>query len=244
MSLFAITPTRDLNLLYIILDSLFIILLLILLILKKKYITTLWSIFGGILYFIVDFGGFYLLAHSRKIFIHDQLANGLNTALVLLWMSLSYGITNFAFIWLCIQKDKDLKMFLLLIIGWWLIAPTLATLGGEATIKTIRSTGEYHGLMALILLIGYLILIIYNLFHNNQIPIFKLILIGFMVQFSWEFALLINQIRPFNKDSIFTLMIDSLIETNLGMPIIYPIYLLISKKYNDDFTKKTAYENN
>ena len=70
----AITPTRNLNLLYIILDSAFILIFLGLLIWKKRYSTALFALFGGVIYTIVDYGGFYLLSHTRTVYINGQLA--------------------------------------------------------------------------------------------------------------------------------------------------------------------------
>ena len=158
-----INPTRNFNLLYIILDSIFIAVLLTLFILKKRYLTLIFALIGGVLYFIVDYGYFYLISESRVISIDGNIVGNLETALVLLWMSLSYGITNFAFIWLCLSKDKYLKYWLILIVGWWLVAPSIASLGGESTIQTFRTTGKYHGFMAVALVVGYLGLIIYTL---------------------------------------------------------------------------------
>ena len=72
-----------------------------------------------------------------------------------------------------------------------------------------------------------------------KINLLWLNLIGISVQFSWEFALLINGIRPLNQSSIITLIINSLLETNLGMPIIYGIFLMLEKyKLNHDLLKK------
>lgn len=232
-----ITPTRTFNLLYIILDSIFLFVLLILLIIKKRYTTVLFAIFGGVLYFIVDYCGFYLMSHTREIYINGVLQGNLNTGLVLLWMSLSYGITNFAFIWLCLKKDKYLKYWLLLIIGWWLVCPAISLLGGEYNIKTYRTTNAYHGYMAICLVIGYLGLIIYDLFSKKKFNnILKLNIIGISVQFSWEFALLINGIRPLNENSFQTIIVNSLIETNLGMPYIFLIYLVVTRFINEDLT--------
>lgn len=232
----SITPTRSFNLLYIILDSLFILVLLFIFIYKKKKDTLYFSLFGGILYFIVDFGYFYYLSKTRTVYISGNICNAFKTGLVLLWMSLSYGITNFAFIWLCLKRDKDLKEILIMIIGWWLVVPSIATLGGKANIMTYRTTSEYHSFMAIILVIGYSILLIYNLFNakGNKIDILRLNLIGISVQFCWEFALLVNGIRPMNSSSITTLIINSLIETNLGMPIIYGIMMFFKKHQKID----------
>lgn len=234
-----ITPTRNFNLLYIILDTLFIIILLGLLICKKRNLTVLFALFGGILYTLVDFGGFYLLSHSRIVFINGIQQDALNTFLVLFWMSMSYGITNFIFIWVLISKDKLAKYWLFLIIMWWLICPSIASMGGENNITTFRTTTSYHGIMGIILVISYLALIIYTLISGKEIVnILYLCLIGISVQFSWEFSLLINGIRPLNENSLQTLIINSCLETNLGMPAIYLIYHLINKKYNEDGSKK------
>lgn len=234
-----ITPTRNFNLLYIILDTLFIIILLSLLIYKKRNLTVLFALFGGILYTLVDFGGFYLLSHSRIVFINGIQQDALNTFLVLFWMSMSYGITNFIFIWVLISKDKLAKYWLFLIIMWWLICPSIASMGGENNITTFRTTTSYHGIVGIILVISYLALIIYTLISGKEIAnILYLCLIGISVQFSWEFSLLINGIRPLNENSLQTLIINSCLETNLGMPAIYLIYHLINKKYNEDGSKK------
>ncbi|CCZ85244.1 MAG TPA: hypothetical protein IAD04_00410 [Candidatus Caccosoma faecigallinarum] len=236
--LFDITPTRNFNLLYIILDSIFILFLLIMLVVKKRYFTTLFALFGGVLYFIVDFGYFYLLSHSRQIMIDDVIQNDLVTGLILFWMSMSYGITNFAFIWLCLRKDKHLKNWLMLIIGWWLMVPLIASLGGPNNIQTFRTTNQYHSYMAILLVIGYGGLLIYNLLtKKKQIQLLWLNLIGISVQFSWEFALLIHGIRPMNGNSISTIIVNSLLETNLGMPYIFLIFLCINRYISEDLKK-------
>ena len=236
--LFDITPTRNFNLLYIILDSIFILFLLIMLVVKKRYFTTLFALFGGVLYFIVDFGYFYLLSHSRQIMIDDVIQNDLVTGLILFWMSMSYGITNFAFIWLCLRKDKHLKNWLMLIIGWWLMVPLIASLGGPNNIQTFRTTNQYHSYMAILLVIGYGGLLIYNLLtKKKQIQLLWLNLIGISVQFSWEFALLIHGIRPMNGNSISTIIVNSLLETNLGMPYIFLFFLCINRYISEDLKK-------
>ena len=235
---FEITPTRNFNLLYIILDSIFILILLIMLLVKKRYLTTLFALFGGVLYFIVDFGYFYLLSHSRQIMIDDVIQNDLVTGLILFWMSMSYGITNFAFIWLCLRKDKHLKNWLMLIIGWWLMVPLIASLGGPNNIQTFRTTNQYHSYMAILLVIGYGGLLIYNLLtKKKQIQLLWLNLIGISVQFSWEFALLIHGIRPMNGNSISTIIVNSLLETNLGMPYIFLIFLCMNRYISEDLKK-------
>ena len=239
-----IVPTRNLNLLYIILDSIFLIVFLSLLIWKKRYETILFAVFGGILYTIVDFGGFYLMSHTRTVYINGEVANALDTFLVLFWMSMSYGITNFAFIWTSLSKDKYTKYWIFLICMWWMIAPSIADMGGEATIQTTRTTGAYHGWMGIVLVISYLILIVIQLNKENSfVNILYLCFIGFSVQFGWEFALLVNGIRPMNEASIKTLLVNSCLETNLGMPAIYLIFWFVRSKFNEDLTKANKINN-
>lgn len=57
----------------------------------------------------------------------------------------------------------------LLILSWWFCCPLLAGTfaPSENPIVIQRTTGAYHGWMALILFIGYLALIIYNLWQKE-----------------------------------------------------------------------------
>lgn len=235
----AIVPTRNLNLLYIVLDCIFLAVLCGLFIWKKRYSTLLFALFGGILYTVVDYGGFYLLSHTRTVFIDGVLADMGGTFWVLLWMSMSYGFTNFAFIWVLVSRDKAAVYWIFLIVMWWMIAPSIAEMGGEATITTSRTTGAYHGWMGVALVVSYLVLTVLLLRHEERpfVSILRLCLIGFFVQFGWEFSLLINGIRPMNEASIRTLLVNSCLETNLGMPAIYLIWWLWHKRFNEDLSR-------
>ncbi len=233
-----ITPTRNLNLLYIILDCIFLVILLALLIWQKRYQTLIFALFGGILYTIVDYGGFYLLSGTRTVFLYGEVASSLNTFWVLLWMSMSYGITNFVFIWTCLNKDKLAKYWIFLIVVWWLICPSISELGGEAFITTQRTTGAYHGWMGVVMIVSYLVLAGLLIWKKKPfISILYLFAIGFFVQFGWEFSLLINGIRPMNAMSLETLIVNSCLETNLGMPAAYLIWWFVRRYRNEDMTK-------
>jgi hypothetical protein len=158
------------------------------------------------------------------------VVTGANPALFLLWLSMSYGFTNFLWIWLFLDRDKNLvEWSLLIVIGWFSIALISQSFGSDfAQITISRGTSSYHGAMAVILLIGYLFVIIRNLnsTENNKINIPRLLFIGIIVQFSWEAVLLISGIRPFG---IKPLLINSLLETNLGIPYLYFIHKALRK---------------
>ena len=158
-----IIARRQFDPLYIWLDIAFLVLFAALLIWKKKYMTVLVGIAFGFIYFAVDYGLFHLVFHARSI-------TGGSLFWVLLWMSMSYGFTNFVWIWLWISKDKHLLEWSLLILFWWLCCPMLAaTFGsGENLITIQRTTGGYHGWMALILFVGYALAIAWNLFQKDK----------------------------------------------------------------------------
>lgn len=222
--------------LYIWLDIAFLMVYLLLLIWKKKYMTILVGFFMGIVYMLVDYGVFHLLLHSRSI------SQGHSLFWVLLWMSMSYGFTNFTWIWLWLSKDKHLFEWSLLILGWWFCCPLITqTFAGDgAPIVIQRTTGSYHGYMALILFIGYLGVIIYNLFQKDKdktINILWLLAIGILVQFGWEAGLLLGGIRSAGFDTIgaklLTLIVNSLLETNLGMPYVFCIFIAYSSRFTE-----------
>jgi hypothetical protein len=87
--------------------------------------------------------------------------------------------------------------------------------------------------MALILALGYLLLIWRSLRApaGGQVSLLRLAAIGIGVQFSWEFVLLISGIRP---AGFFPLVVNSLIETNLGMPYLYLIHGAVTRRWRED----------
>ena len=108
-----VIASRSMNYLYIYLDIAFLCLLAGLLIWQKKYQALLVGLFGGLLYFAVDYGIFYAWLGTRRV-------EGADTALFLLWLSMSYGFTNFVWIWLWLDRDSRLLEWSLLIpLAWF-----------------------------------------------------------------------------------------------------------------------------
>lgn len=227
---------------YMWLDIAFLVVFAGLLLYKKKYTTVIVGFLAGILYQVVDYGIFHLATHSRSI------SEGHSLFWVLLWMSMSYGFTNFAWIWLWISKDKNLFEWTILILGWWLCCPLLTqTFGPHDDYITIqRTTGAYHGWMALILFVGYLGLIIWNVTRkkkSERVNIPWLLAIGILVQFGWEIGLYLGGIRSAElssiEEKIAPMIINSLLETNLGMPYIFVIFIAVSRRYKEKFGKRS-----
>ncbi len=228
--------------LYIWLDIAFLIVFAGILFYRKKYATLIVGFLAGILYQIVDYGIFHLLTHSRSI------SEGHSLFWVLMWMSMSYGFTNFTWIWLWISKDKNLFEYTSLILGWWLCCPLIVkTFGtGENIITIQRTTGAYHGYMAIILFVGYLGIILWNVSRKRKeekINMPWLLAIGILVQFGWEVGLFLGGIRSAAlisfAEKIAPMVINSLLETNLGMPYIFLIFIAVSMKYKENLKKRS-----
>lgn len=214
-----IIPNRVFNSLYIALDSFFLLGLAVYFITSKRFIPLLVGFLGGLLYFIVDYGGFYLLLGTR-------IVNGADPFYFLLWLSMSYGFTNMAWMWLWFaEKENRFEWSTLIITAWFSIAIMTTGLGTTwAEISIQRGTGGYHWIMAIFLLGGYGYLFIKNLSAKNskeRIDIKSILVIGLLVQFAWEAVLYVTGIR---QAGLQTLVINSLLETNLGAPYMYLIY--------------------
>ena len=154
---------------------------------------------------------------------------------------MSYGFTNFVWIWLWLDRDKRALEWSILIIASWFTCSLLSQNfgGGFAPISISRGTGAYHGIMALILFVGYAILCIHNIKtkdESQKINIVWILAIGILVQFAWEFVLLVTGIR---NPSFMTIVVNSLLETNLGLPYMYFIHRAVNKRYHEDLTKRT-----
>ncbi len=229
-----VIPARVFNLLYVYIDIVWLVFLLIILIWKKKYIAAIAGAAGAILYFLVDYGIFHLALGTRTV-------DGANTAALLLWLSISYGFTNFAWIWLWLDRDRHAFEWSVLIISAWMATALLSqNFGTDFQVISIqRGTSSYHGVMALLLFAGYAILILSNL-KNRAVPekkinILWILIIGILVQFSWEAVLLITGIRD---TGIMPLIVNSMLETNMGLPFLFLIHRAVMSRYNEDFTGK------
>ncbi len=224
---------------YIALDTVFLLVLAGLLLWKKRRMAALLGGIMGVVYFIVDYGVFHLICHSRSI-------EGGSLFGTLLWMSMSYGFTNFAWIWLALDKDEYLIEWSLLILCWWFCCPMLAQLigFGQMPIVIQRTTGAYHGWMAAILFVGYLLAVVRNLGESDRkcrIDLLRLLAIGIAAQFAWEAALLLGGIRSAGLDfaeKLRPLIVNSLLETNLGMPYVYLIFVALTRRFTPALARR------
>ena len=99
---------------------------------------------------------------------------------------------------------------------------------GFPVIRIQRGTGAYHGVMALLLAAGYITLIVRNLaVPGPRVDLLRLLAIGVGIQAAWELVLLLSGIRP---PSLVPFVVNSLLETNLGMPYLFLIHEALGRR--------------
>ena len=68
-----------------------------------------------------------------------------------------------------------------------------------------------------------------------------LFVIGVAVQFGWEFSLLLGGVRSGGMEfgeQMRVLAVNSLMETNLGLPAMYCIYLLVTSRVDETLARR------
>ena len=187
-----ITAARSLPTLFIYLDCAWLALFGVILLWRKKYTAFVVGLLGGALYFLVDYGIFYLALRTRVV-------TGASPFWLLLWLSVSYGFTNMAWAWLLLDRDGHGVEWSVLVVGAWLAVGLMAASYGSRfpIVRIQRGTSSYHGAMALLLAVGYALLIVRNLAGRGpRINLLRLLAIGVGIQFGWELVLLLAGIRP------------------------------------------------
>ena len=79
--------------------------------------------------------------------------------------------------------------------------------------------------------------------RGKRLPLLRLFAIGVAVQLAWELALLIGGIRSDGfswEQKLNTLVVNSLLETNLGAVPIFCIYALVTARFSESGARRTA----
>lgn len=227
-----VIAARSMNGLYILLDIVFLLILLAVLLWTRRYQAVIAGLLGGVLYMLVDYGVFYLLLGTRAVY-------GADPFWFLLWLSMSYGFTNFVWIWLWLDRDGHALEWSVLILSGWLCTALLSQNFGAGfrEIMISRGTSSYHGIMALFLFIGYAGLCVYNIrckSPEKRVNLLWILAIGVLVQFGWEFTLAVTGIR---NPSLHTLVVNSLLETNMGLPYLYLIHRAVNRRRTESLER-------
>ena len=218
-----VTAARTFPTLFVWMDCAWLAVFAVILLWRKKHLAVLVGLLGGVLYFLVDYGVFFLALRTREV-------AGADPFLLLLWLSMSYGFTNMAWAWLLMDRDgRGVEWSILVVCGWLAVALLSASFGdGFPAISIRRGTGAYHGVMAFLLAAGYVALIVRNLAGKApRVDLVRLLAIGVGIQAAWELVLLLAGIRP---PSLVPFVVNSILETNLGMPYLFLIHEAAGKR--------------
>jgi hypothetical protein len=223
-----VIAARTMNALYVWLDLAFLFVLLVVLLWTRRYQAIIAGVIGGAVYMVVDYGIFYRLLGTRTV-------EGADPFWFLLWLSVSYGFTNLAWIWLWLDRDHRAAEWSIFIASGWLAVALLSSSFGSGTseISIMRGTADYHGIMALLLFVGYVILCVGNIRQKDpakRAPLLWILAIGILVQFTWEAVLAITGIRNL---SLNTIVVNSLLETNMGLPYLYLIHRAVTRRWDE-----------
>ena len=220
--------TRSFNVLYIWIDAVLLLAFLGVLVRTRRRAALIVGLLGGVLYLIVDYGFFYVLLRTRTVV-------GMSVLPLEFWLSFSYGITNMAWMWLWFDEPGNRWEWSVLFPAGWLTSASVSQgLGGAFHgVQIARHVSSYHGIMVVFALVGYGWLAIHNLRHpDDRYSIRSALTIGIGTQFTWEAVLMISGIRPLAWRP---LVIDSLIETNLGAPFMLLIVKALRVRYPREF---------
>ncbi len=218
-----VTAARTFSTLFVWMDCAWLVVLAAILVWRRKYLAIVVGLLGGVLYFLVDYGVFFLALRTREV-------AGADPFLLLLWLSMSYGFTNMTWAWLLLDRDgRGVEWSILVVCGWLAVALLSASFGaGFPAIRIQRGTGAYHGVMALLLAAGYVALIVRNFAGKApRVDLVRLLAIGVGIQAAWELVLLLAGIRP---PSLVPFVVNSILETNLGMPYLFLIHEAAGKR--------------
>ncbi|MGK2308496.1 hypothetical protein [Cutibacterium sp. V970] len=204
---------RSFNVLYIWIDVILLLAFLCILAWTRRRAALVVGLLGGLLYFVVDYGFFHMLLGTRSVV-------GMGVLSLEFWLSFSYGITNMAWMWLWFDEPDNRWEWSILFPAGWLTSALVSQGLGDTfhSVEIARHVGSYHGAIAAFALVGYGWLALHNLRHQDErYSIRSALTIGIGIQFTWEAVLMISGIRPLSWRP---LVVDSLIETNLGAPFM------------------------
>jgi hypothetical protein len=214
---------------YIFFDLLFLAIFHFLLIRKKKFIPLIAFWLGGLAIMIIDWGFWLQVFHIRKLSLPEvflpMLPEYWRVTVFMFWFSFSYGLM-FSWMFLMFEEGKQRVFWTALLWGGWL---TVALLSQniplwDDTFTTLRMMGGSRITQIIIVVAGYILLFILK---YNWKKILYLFMVGVLCHFMMESSLWISGIR---SGSFAVLFVNSLIESNMGVPILFILYDKVLKK--------------
>ena len=229
-----VARTFDMDFIY--LDIAFCAVWILVLLRRKQTIPLCFGFLGALITFLADDILWLHIQHTRTLdvpFNHD---------LFLIYFSFTYGMIEFSYVTAMFQAKsmKAKALWTLFLYGGWLATALISQHVGidDRTIQTARDMSDARLIQVALVAGGYLLLLLlkytWRPMKSLTFPrMLYLFLIGILVHFAMEVTLLASGIRP-AENYVHVLLFNSLLEFNMGVPILYILWTAIkSTKVHD-----------
>ena len=213
---------REVNSSIILFDVIAVLIWIIALIRNKRWIALVFSGIGFALYYFIDAIVWMTWMKSRSI------ESSMNPYLVQLWLQLGPGVIHPSFV--CVMLEGTFgpyrqtirrEFWLVLFLGVQFVPALMQqTFQFGSLIQVSRNMNSQRWIFVLIAVLGYLYLISKHVSVPN---LWKLFLICVTVESCFELSLFISGIR---KATLQTMIVDSLIEFNVGAGLVVALWRL------------------
>ena len=208
---------------------------------RRKHTIALWfGLFGALIVFLVDDVLWLRVQQTRFLEVP------FNRDLFLLYFSFTYGMIEFSYITAMFQARsmKTRALWTLFLYGGWMATALISQHAGidDRTIQTGRDMSDARVIQVALVAGGYLLLLLlkytWRPMKSLTFPrMLYLFLIGILVHFAMEVTLLASGIRP-AENYVHVLLFNSLLEFNMGVPILYILWTAIKSTKVHDTSKE------
>jgi hypothetical protein len=208
---------------------------------RQKHTLALWfGLFGALVVFLVDDVLWLRVQQTRFLEVP------FNRDLFLLYFSFTYGMIEFSYVTVMFgaRSIKTKALWTLFLYGGWLATALISQHLGidDRTIQTGRDMSNARIIQVALVAGGYLLLLVlkytWRPMKSLTLPrILYLFLVGILVHFAMEVTLLASGIRP-AENYVDVLLFNSLLEFNMGVPILYILWTAIKSTKVHDTSKE------
>lgn len=200
---------------------------------KQKQTLALWfGLFGAVVVFLADDVLWLRIQQTRFLDVP------FNRDLFLLYFSFTYGMIEFSYVTVMFGAKSATARVLwtLFLYGGWmataLISQNLSI--DDRTIDIGRDMSNARVVQVAMVAGGYALLVVLKYIWRPMKPltlrrVLYLFGVGVVVHFGMEITLLVSGIRP-ARDYVDVLLFNSLLEFNMGIPILYILWTAITSR--------------
>jgi len=233
-----VARTFDMDFIY--LDIAFCAVWMLVLFRQKHTIALRFGLFGALVVFLVDDVLWLRVQQTRFLEVP------FNRDLFLLYFSFTYGMIEFSYVTVMFgaKSIKTKALWTLFLYGGWLATALISqhVAIDDRTLHIGRDMSNARIIQVALVAGGYLLLLVlkytWRPMKSLTFPrILYLFLIGILVHFAMEVTLLASGIRP-AENYVHVLLFNSLLEFNMGVPILYILWTAIKSTKVHDTSKE------